>query len=180
MNPDDLLNELRHMGAEYIEHINGTLGAHLRGTCERLRRWGNAEPICLAGLFHAVYGTYGFAEQLLGIDRRGDIARLIGSGAEQQVYFYAACDRAYFYPRLSRDNRPSFKDRFTDAMFEPDREQVTAFCELTIANELDVAHSGRDAYLAAYGQYVLPLFRSKNFLASLSAKARTECVQCFG
>jgi hypothetical protein len=176
---DGLLDRLQQLGADQLGHANGTLQAHLRGTCERLRTWGNTDAVCLSGLFHAVYGTYGFSEQLLGIDRRDEVARLIGSEAEQLVYFYAACDRAYFYPRLARDKPPSFKDRFTDAVTYPDRAQVLAFCELTLANEIDVALPDQASYLARYGRYVLPLFRSEPFRESLSQQARAECLQYF-
>lgn len=180
VDTDGLLSKLRELGAHELDHINGTLHAHLCGTCERLRRWGNADAICLAGLFHAVYGTYGFSEQLLGIDRRDDVVGLIGSEAEHLVYFYAACDRAYFYPRLARDKQPSFKDRFTEAVIQPDGATVLAFCELTLANELDVALPDQMSYLARYGRYVLPLFRSERFRESLSPQARAECLQYFG
>ncbi len=180
LDSDWLLSQLRQLGAHQLDHVNGTLQTHLRGTYERLRRWGNTDAVCLSGLFHAAYGTYGFPEQLLGIDRRNDVAGLIGSEAERLVYFYAACDRAYFYPRLAREKAPSFKDRFTDAVTYPDSAHLIAFCELTLANELDVALPDQAGYLARYGRYVLPLFRSGPFRESLSQQARTECLQYFG
>jgi len=102
VDTEGLLNQLRQLGAHQLDHINGTLQSHLRGTYERLRRWGNTDATCLSGLFHAVYGTYGFSEQLLGIDRRDDVASLIGSEAERIVYFYAACDRAIPQPAGAR------------------------------------------------------------------------------
>jgi hypothetical protein len=79
------------------------------------------------------------------------------------VYFYVACDRTYFYPRLARDQPPSFRDRFTDAVFQPGGAQIVTFCERTLANELDVALPDQESYLARYGRYTLPLFRSERF-----------------
>src|SRR5690606_17963577 len=128
---------LYELGASELEHLHGNLATHLLGTYTRLRRWSNPEHVCMAGLFHAVYGTYGFDEQLVGLERRNDIARIIGHEAEQHVYFYAACDRPWFYPRLRQDELPSFRDRFNNVISTPDTGLLKSFSEITIANEID-------------------------------------------
>src|SRR5438046_271693 len=50
---------LKSHRADQTPHVNSNLFAHLEATCELLREWGNAAPLCLAGLCHAVYGTDG-------------------------------------------------------------------------------------------------------------------------
>jgi hypothetical protein len=178
-SPEQALRALHELGATDVAHLNGNLATHLLGTCDRLRHWGNPEPVCVAGLFHAVYGTYGFGEQLLGLECRADIATIIGQEAEHLVYVYAACDRGFFYPRLRQEDRPSYKDRFCGAVFILEEYLLKGFSEITLANELDVASPNVTEYVEKYGRYVLPLFRSSKFLALLSPGARDECVQCF-
>ena len=92
---DQVIAFLKTRSAEQIAHVNGTLLAHLEGTCALLLGWGNPIDLCLAGLCHAIYGTDGFPVQLLDISRRWELKRMIGPQAEEFVYFYASCDRSY-------------------------------------------------------------------------------------
>ena len=133
------LMKLQKLGAQELEHVNGDLATQLKGTYGLLKKWGNPEHICLAGLYHAAYGTDGFADQLVSLECRKDIAEIIGKEAEALVYFYAACDRSYFYRQIILEDEPSYKDRFTKETFKPSRKLVASFCELTLANELEIA-----------------------------------------
>ena len=130
---------LKSHGAGETPHVNSTLLAHLEGTCELLRRWGNPEPLCLAGLCHAVYGTDGFAVAFLDpLSLRSQLRAVIGAEAEAIVYFYASCDRRYVYPQIGRGGPVEFRDRFSERVFAPDRALWRAFLELTFANELEL------------------------------------------
>ena len=62
---DQVIAFLKTRSAEQIAHVNGTLLAHLEGTCALLLGWGNPIDLCLAGLCHTIYGTDGFPVQLL-------------------------------------------------------------------------------------------------------------------
>ena len=53
-------------------------GDHLRAVQHLLQAWGMPEAITLAGLFHSIYGTEGFQDFQLSLDRRDDIKKLIG------------------------------------------------------------------------------------------------------
>ena len=92
---DTVLKKLRELGAHELSHINGDLEKHLKGTRNLLAEWGNSEPVCMAGLYHAVYGTEDFPEELVPLDKRQEIAKIIGEDAEALVYFYGACDRRH-------------------------------------------------------------------------------------
>ena len=50
----DLLLELN---TDDSQHSGGALIDHLRGTHDFLHEWGNEQAVCLAGLFHSIYGT---------------------------------------------------------------------------------------------------------------------------
>ena len=53
-------------------------GDHLRSVQRLLQAWGMPESICHAGLLHSIYGTEGFQDFQLSLDRRGDVKNLIG------------------------------------------------------------------------------------------------------
>lgn len=127
----------RHDAAR-VPHPGGTLLAHLVRTHTTLRSWGAAEPLALAGLCHALYGTDGFAHALVALDRRADVAAVIGADAEEIVYTYASCTRAHLYPQLGIRGVPRLRDRFTGRERALTGDALRAFVELTFANELDL------------------------------------------
>ena len=130
---------LRSGAAPSMAHLHGTLLDHLLATEDLLRSWGASEELSRAGLCHAAYGTDGFSPHLLSWRRRGDLAALVGPDVEETVYFYAACDRSFLYPRLSGPGPVCCRDRFLDTTFEPSPSQLTDFVDLTLANEFEIA-----------------------------------------
>lgn len=179
LEPRSPLQYLIELGAGRFSHIHTTLAGHLQSTSERLLQWGNNDSLCLAGLFHAVYGTFGLNEKLVDLKDRALVTQIIGKPAEEIVYIYASCNRALTHPEIANSTAPTFYDRFTGSVFVPDRQHLCDFAELTLANEIDVAEPAMGAYLAEHGEYMLPLFRSRHFLALLSDKARAECRRLF-
>jgi hypothetical protein len=144
------------LGAERMAHPGGTLLAHLRRVRSRLADWGARPDLQLAGLCHAFYGTDGFPEALLPLERRGELAAAIGREAEAAVYLYASCDRGASYPTLSGPGAP-FRDRFAGVTRTPDAQALRDFAEVTAANEIDLAaHDG--AFRDRWGGELLALF----------------------
>lgn len=144
-------------GAEDIDHPGGTLYAHLRRVADQLAAWDAADDVVLAGLCHATYGTDGFGTALLPVQRRGELADVIGRDAEAIVYLYASCDRTATYPQLGGTGPVELKDRFTGQVRSVDPVPLRAFMEITVANELDVlAHNAE--FAAQYGDALLELF----------------------
>jgi hypothetical protein len=150
---------LESLGAAGFEHKNGTLHTHLLATYELLKRWGASSALCDAGLYHSAYSTAGFNKTMVALDLRSDIASIIGKDAEAMVYLYCACDREVVYPNFSNQAAVEFKDRFTNEVFVMSEEQASAFCELTVANELELI-SLNDAYGAKHRVTLLELFDS--------------------
>jgi len=130
---------LRTLGAEEFAHVDGTLERHLHGTERLLRSWGNREAVCIAGLYHAVYGTDGIAGHLVGLDARNAIAEVIGVEAEALAYLYGACDRARYHPRIGTASQQMFVDRFAGNSYAISAPTLRDFCEITVANELELA-----------------------------------------
>jgi hypothetical protein len=143
----DVFHQLAKLGAEELQHLNGSLLSHLQGTYELLKGWGNREELCQAGLYHAVYGTFAFEGSLVDLKKRESIAALIGAEAEKIVYYYGACNRDYFYPRIGRVDEPILLNRFTRQFENISEQMLRDLLELTLANELEIIKRD-DAFFA--------------------------------
>ncbi|MFE2525709.1 DUF6817 domain-containing protein [Streptomyces sp. NPDC059382] len=165
------LARLRELGAAELEHPGGTLLAHLVRVRDRLAGWGARPELRRAGLCHAFYGTDGFPSGLLPVDRRTELAAVIGPGAEELVYFYASCDRGVSHPTLADVSGP-WRDRFTGRVYRPGIRSRRDFAELSAANELDLADHD-PAFRAAHGPALRGLF--ERWAPLLSEPARRDC-----
>jgi hypothetical protein len=159
-------------GALDVDHPGGNLLTHLRRTHDTLFRWGARPALRLAGLAHAAYGTDGFPHGLIDITARPNLVLLIGSEAEEIVYTYGSCDRAFSYPTLS-NGQPRHRDRFIGAVTRPRLQLVRDLVELTIANELDVLAHNEDLR-AQHGDSLHALFTAWRVHASDQATAAVE------
>ncbi|MGW3284870.1 DUF6817 domain-containing protein [Streptomyces sp. NPDC001002] len=168
---DQAVALLRELGAADIPHPGGTLLAHLQRVQGRLAEWGARPVLQLAGLCHAFYGTDGFPTALLPVDRRAELALVIGEEAEEIVYRYAACDRKATYPTLADADGP-FHDRFTGRSHIPGLQLRRDFAELSAANELDIARID-PAFREKWGTELLALFTP--FRPLLSQPAWAAC-----
>jgi len=163
---------LETLGAGNFVHVAGTLAPHLRRTAALLARWGNREALCLAGLYHAVYGTDGIHGALVAHERRSVIAGAIGVEAEAIVYLYGACDRDAFHPRIGTPHETQFVDRFSRSEYGIAPSALADFCELTLANEFELACSSA-AFSAKHGASIAYL--AGRMHAHASAQALAAC-----
>ncbi|MFI2073906.1 DUF6817 domain-containing protein [Streptomyces triculaminicus] len=162
---------LRELGAAAIAHPGGTLLAHLQRVQGRLAAWDARPALQLAGLCHAFYGTDGFPTALLTLDRRAELAMMIGAEAEAVVLLYASCDRKATYPAFTATDA-AFRDRFTGRVYAPEWQLRRDFAELSAANELDLA--GIDpSFREKCGPELLALFT--RFRPMLSRSAWSVC-----
>lgn len=137
----ELQIHLQVLGASELSHLNGTLEQHLRGTESLLREWGAREALCIAGLFHSVYGNEAYGPALAGLDQRERIAEKIGRDAEGLAYLYGACERQTFYERLGGERQLAFSDRFSNTEYLITESALAGLCEISLANELDILKS---------------------------------------
>lgn len=174
---EEKFKQLSVLGAGEFEHINGSLIDHLNRTKSLLEQWLAPMELQDAGLYHAAYGTAGFEESLVSTAQRKNIVAIIGKEAEEIVYTYCACDRDYFWPQFSSSNSFQFKNRFTGDLLQLTHQQLCHFCELTVANELEIAQSNKN-FINTYGEYFLTLF--SNMRPYLSAQANLSVQSVFG
>lgn len=177
MSSVSLFSKLQALGAGEFTHLNGSLEAHLLGVHNLLKKWDAPEKVCTAGLFHACYGTAGFAEQLFDVSLRDDVASLIGDDVEKLVYLYCACDRDTYYPRIGTPTQLMFADRFTGYEYEIELSVIKNLCELVLANELEIAsHDTAESreFIAKYGDGLRELFNRMQGLVSDRAFAEFQ------
>lgn len=160
------------LGADAFPHVAGSLAPHLLRTASLLHAWGNRPALCLAGLYHAVYGTDGIRGSLVALEHRGAIANIIGSDAEHIAYLYGACDRDAFHPRIGTAASLQFVDRFTRSEYPIHDTALRDFCELTLANELELALSSGAFFIKHRDDLARLAGQLRQFV---SANARHTC-----
>lgn len=85
---------LIELDADKTRHSGRVLYQHLKGTHDLLRDWDQPEDVCLAGLFHSIYGTDLFKHQSL--KDRGRLVEMIGVKAELLVHLFSTKKRPLF------------------------------------------------------------------------------------
>ena len=163
------------LGADGFSHVSGSLARHLVETERLLRSFGSRETLCLAGLYHAVYGTDGIRGSLAGLDRRGAIAAIVGAEAEALAYLYGACAREIFHPRIGTRDQLRFADRFTASEYPISEGSLRDFCELTVANELELAVAS-EAFRTEYAAELCAFFDRMNGLVSAECERAWRAV----
>ncbi|MDJ0679814.1 MAG: hypothetical protein QNJ18_08120 [Xenococcaceae cyanobacterium MO_167.B52] len=129
-----LLDLLIDLNTDSSSHSQGTLIDHLQNTYELLKQWNNPNYVCLAGLFHSIYGTQIYKKQSLGLQQRNLIKEAIGIEAEYLVYLFCIMHRGYFYNHLHSNEVRSSQDGTHILISEKTKRNL---CEILVANELE-------------------------------------------
>lgn len=98
---------LQSLGTKDVPHTGEGFFAHLVAVYRDLKKWGCSEEVCLAGLFHSIYGTEKFRLFGLPVDRRGEVIALIGEHAERVAFINCVMDRASFDELIQRGGEAS-------------------------------------------------------------------------
>ncbi len=101
-----LTDFLVNLGIEQIAHTQKNYLAHLISVYKLMQAAGCDEELCRAGLFHSIYGTEKFQGFKLPLDRRGELAEMIGSRAERLAYWNCLMDRASLDGLLAQADEP--------------------------------------------------------------------------
>ena len=171
------IHHLERISTTQVAHRNGTLFEHLKGVCALLKDWNNPEAVCLAGLYHSVYGTGGFEKCLVSIGDRQSIVDLIGYEAERFVYLFAACDRPITHPRIGQNNPLHFHDRFSKKDYPLHAPEWRALCEIMLANELDLGQHNAAFYKKHLIHYQDIFARFEPWLSNSAISARHDFEQ---
>jgi hypothetical protein len=130
----ELLDEV---GAVDVEHPSGTLLQHLRGTYDMLASWGCPEHVCLAGLYHSVYGTEVFQRETIPLEARSSVREAIGDEAEELAFLYCAIRRSSLYDNLDEGAPHAVEDRSGQRIPLRGLDQLADLFTLDVANRLE-------------------------------------------
>jgi hypothetical protein len=145
MDVKKLTEFLRSIGAEGNEHAGKTYIAHVTKVFQDLKEWGCGEAVCLAGIFHSIYGTEKFKGFTLPVERRDEIRSLIGERAEQLAYWNCAMCRLSFDKVLERGTPPFvIVDRITGGEFALSPAEFDDLCRLHLCDWLEQLPRCRD------------------------------------
>ena len=166
---------LEELGAHVTSHSRRTLLVHLQGTHDLLEEWGNPPAVCLAGLFHSIYGTYIFDKQSADMSMRARIRDAIGPDAERLVYVFCVTDRRCFYEHLG-ESRFYLRDIVHDCDLELDRDALAALIEIEVADVVDqVPYRSKKKALRAAECYADAFARSREHISPSAASAAADC-----
>jgi hypothetical protein len=111
---------LNQIGADKTQHSKGTLKSHLMGTYQILQNKKQNIDVCLAGLFHSVYGTSIFTYS--STSDRDAVRAVIGETAERLVWLFCNLDRPACWS--VQGNVLPTKDGSTITVTDLEREQL--------------------------------------------------------
>ena len=93
LDPEEpILRYLIELPGVFLSHSGTTLFHHLLGTYRVLKSWKCHENVCVAGLFHSIYGTPAYRPGPLPEGRRTELRAIIGVEAEALVYLFSRLD----------------------------------------------------------------------------------------
>jgi hypothetical protein len=133
------------VGAGDVAHTEKTYLAHAVGVHNDLKSWGCNDEVCLAGMFHSIYGTQRFQGFTLPLERRDAVRDLIGARAERLAYWNCVMDRSSFDEAAARDEPPyTFVDRITREPVELPPDDFDDLCRIHLCDWLEQASRARD------------------------------------
>lgn len=135
---------LRDLGIEEVAHSQKNYLAHLVNVYHLMRNCGQRDELCTAGLFHSIYGTEKFQGFKLTLDRRAELAALIGERAERLAYWNCFMDRASF-DQLLPQQQGSYEilNRETGEPMQLTREEYDDLCTVHLFDWLEQAPRSR-------------------------------------
>lgn len=132
----NLLEFLRRHGAEANGHSGRSLMEHLMGTWQLLKKWDCAEHVCLAGLFHSIYGTSIYRRRTISRHERAAVRTVIGAQAEELAFVFGVLDRPKAWlPAITTGKAPLAG--MDDVILTLDDTKVNELLEIEIANLLE-------------------------------------------
>lgn len=125
--PDDIkryTDFLSSLGTRDVPHTGEGFFAHLVAVYRDLKSWGCTESVCLAGLFHSIYGTEKFRLFSLPLERRDEVQELIGEHAERIAYINCVMDRSTFDTLVREGGELCIRNRITAEWMEMTEEEL--------------------------------------------------------
>ena len=126
------------LGAAKIPHSGTTYLAHAVGVYKYMKSWEADDEMCRAAMFHSIYGTEGFQDYTLSLDRRQELRALIGNRAELLAYANCAMDRTTFFAQVdNHQDRYLIADRLSGEHLDLSNEEFEDLMRLYLCDFLE-------------------------------------------
>lgn len=171
--PKEQREILKKLATDSTEHLNKrSLYSHLLGTYRILKKWNSSEEICLAGLYHSIYGTYSYRKSLVNLEQRGIIKAAIGSDAEKLVYYYCLEDRKHFSYNFEQVNEFKLINYRDNKEIILTQTELSALITIRLADHLEQLPYTRDYRHQEFYLKAKPFLTQKAYADFLMAHRR--------
>jgi len=160
------LELLKVFNTDNNSHTNRTLTNHLIGTYELLEKWGNSKEICLAGLFHSIYGTMFYKIPSVELSEREYLKKNIGTKSEELSYLFCITDRRKYFDLID-ENKVELIDVVHNKNISISKIDLFLLIEIEFANILEQIE-----HLDVEKVWLLGL---KNKIESVNNDVSSEC-----
>jgi hypothetical protein len=126
-----------HLRTHEVPHSGRDFYTHLKGTHDLLQAWRNPEAVCLAGLFHSIYGTWHFRHKAFPIENRHVIRDLIGEEAEFLAYVFCVTERPKAFLVVAGSPEIAIKDHHAGSLIRLPPVELNKLLEIEAANLLE-------------------------------------------
>ena len=133
-----MTNYIHELGVAKLPHSRTTYLGHVVGVYNSMKSWEADDEICRAAVFHSIYGTEGFQDFTLPLDRREELRALIGPRAELLAYANCAMDRASFFALVDKhQDRYPIVDRLSSAKLDLSNREFEDLMRLHLCDYLE-------------------------------------------
>jgi len=135
-----LTDFLVSLGIEQIGHTQKNYLGHLISVYKLMQAYGCNDELCRAGLFHSIYGTEKFQGFKLPLERRAELAEMIGSHAERLAYWNCLMDRGSLDHLIMQEQESyRLRNRETGEMMSLTRSELDDLCRVHLFDWLEQA-----------------------------------------
>jgi hypothetical protein len=121
-----------------IKHSGRTFYDHLKGTYDLLTQRHAPDYVCIAGLFHSIYGTNAFQRQSVLLSERDKIIEVIGPQAERLAFIFCCCDRPRVFVNAVRKGPPyQIVNRHDGSLMPLSVTDMSDLLDIEVANLVD-------------------------------------------
>jgi hypothetical protein len=149
---------LEALGTGDKTHSGRTLLQHLKGTHDLLEAWGNPQPVCIAGLFHSIYGTEAYRHPSIAFAERERVRNAIGDTAEMLAYLFCVAVRDDFFNQPNPD-APVVRLHGDGSRVEISPATLTALVEIEVANTIEQIRPNPDSRMTLHALLARLFFR---------------------
>ncbi|MFI0425208.1 DUF6817 domain-containing protein [Spongiactinospora sp. 9N601] len=135
--------DLVRLGLHKVAHQDETLMNHMFRACTILQDMQAEDHVCLAALFHGVYGTEGLHNdnvESIPEDKRVEVRAIVGSPVEQMIFTFSVMSYQSlgksFRNMMRPKGKPEMKDRRTGADIPLERDEFFDILRMKLGDVL--------------------------------------------